>query len=119
MDYQIVRAGKSRSFADDHPLIAGAGNGGDMLVVVGADAGAAVSRLKEASAKPAVLVELGTECLGAYTGENRGEEGSNVLGSRASGSATRRHRTWWSSCASRARRPRRSQPRGRYSSSTA
>ena len=80
MVYQIIRAGKSRSFADDHPLIAGGKDGGQVVVVVGADAGAAFSRLKEIGAKTAVLVELGTECLGAHTGENRGEEGSNVLG---------------------------------------
>ena len=30
--------------------------------------------------KAAVLVELGTECLGVHTGEAAGEEGSNVLG---------------------------------------
>lgn len=30
--------------------------------------------------KCAVLVELGTECLGVHTGEKLGEEGSNVLG---------------------------------------
>ena len=30
--------------------------------------------------KAAVLVELGTECLGVHTGEASGEEGSNVLG---------------------------------------
>ena len=30
--------------------------------------------------KTAILVELGTECLGVHTGEAAGEEGSNVLG---------------------------------------
>jgi 3-hydroxybutyryl-CoA dehydrogenase len=30
--------------------------------------------------KAAILVELGTECLGTHTGEALGEEGSNVLG---------------------------------------
>ena len=30
--------------------------------------------------KAAILVELGTECLGVHTGEAAGEEGSNVLG---------------------------------------
>ena len=32
------------------------------------------------TSKAAVLVELGTECLGVHTGETSGEEGSNVLG---------------------------------------
>jgi 3-hydroxybutyryl-CoA dehydrogenase len=80
MSYQIIRAGKSRSFPDDHPLITGGKNSGEVVIVVGADAGAALSRLKEVSTKTAVLVELGTESLGIHTGENRGEEGSNVLG---------------------------------------
>ncbi|MBT5265411.1 MAG: 3-hydroxyacyl-CoA dehydrogenase, partial [Rhodospirillaceae bacterium] len=30
--------------------------------------------------KLAILIELGTECLGVHTGESRGKEGSNVLG---------------------------------------
>ncbi len=30
--------------------------------------------------KAAILVELGSECLGAHTGEGYGDEGSNVLG---------------------------------------
>jgi 3-hydroxybutyryl-CoA dehydrogenase len=30
--------------------------------------------------KTAILVELGTECLGDHTGESMGDEGSNVLG---------------------------------------
>ena len=30
--------------------------------------------------KTAVLIELGTECLGVHTGENNGDEGSNLLG---------------------------------------
>ena len=37
-------------------------------------------RLQKDDSKAAILVELGTECLGAHTGEAAGEEGSNVLG---------------------------------------
>ena len=80
MNYQILRAGKSRSFHDDHPLIAGGKDGGEIVILVGADAGAALARLKDGSTKTAVLIELGTESLGIHTGENRGDEGSNVLG---------------------------------------
>lgn len=80
MKYQIVRAGESRSFPEDHPLTAGGQGGGEIIVIIGADAGDAFRKLGETSQKAAVLIELGTECLGAHTGERRGEEGSNVLG---------------------------------------
>ena len=80
MEYQIVRAGESRSFPGDHPLIAGAQDSGEVAIIVGANAGAAFRKFKDREQKIAILVELGTECLGAHTGERRGEEGSNVLG---------------------------------------
>jgi 3-hydroxybutyryl-CoA dehydrogenase len=80
MEYQVIRAGESRSFSGDHPLIAGGKDSGQIVVIIGADAGAAFRGLRETDRKAAVLIELGTECLGVHTGETRGEEGSNVLG---------------------------------------
>ena len=83
MEYQVIRAGESRSFPDDHPLTAGGKDSGQVVVIVGADAGAAFRKFQEtnrATAVVAVLIELSTECLGTHTGERRGEEGSNVLG---------------------------------------
>jgi 3-hydroxybutyryl-CoA dehydrogenase len=80
MKYQVVRAGASRSFPADHPLLANAGVAGEVLVIIGAEAGAAFRELAERERRSAVLIELGTECLGTHTGEARGEEGSNVLG---------------------------------------
>lgn len=80
MKYQILRAGTSRSFPADHPLIARAADTADVLVIIGANAGAAFRGLAERERKVAVLIELGTECLGTHTGEARGEEGSNILG---------------------------------------
>ncbi|MGH8701105.1 MAG: 3-hydroxyacyl-CoA dehydrogenase family protein [Burkholderiales bacterium] len=80
MEYQIVRAGESRSFPGDHPLIAGAQDSGEVVIIVGVNAGDAFRKLGATDQKAAVLVELGMECLGAHTGEKRGEEGSNVLG---------------------------------------
>lgn len=80
MSYQIIRAGASRSFPADHPLIAHAAGTGDVIVIIGANAGAAFRDLGGCDRKAAVLIELGTECLGLHTGEARGEEGSNVLG---------------------------------------
>ena len=80
MEYQVIRAGVSRSFPVDHPLTAGGKDSGEVVIIVGADAGAAFREFRETDRKAAVLIELGTECLGMHTGEARGEEGSNVLG---------------------------------------
>ena len=80
MKYQIVRAGESRSFPEDHPLTAGGQDSGEVVIIIGADAGKMISEYKDRERKIAILVELGTECLGVHTGERRGEEGSNVLG---------------------------------------
>jgi 3-hydroxybutyryl-CoA dehydrogenase len=69
----------------------------DVLILAGSGAGLALEQLELPSpsaarsrsdgppspsgrGRAAVLVELGTECLGVYTGESRGREGSNVLG---------------------------------------
>ena len=80
MKYQIVRAGESRSFPEDHPLTAGGQDSGEVVIIIGAEAGKMISEYKDRERKIAILVELGTECLGVHTGESRGEEGSNVLG---------------------------------------
>jgi len=80
MNYQIIRAGESRSFPGDHPFVTAAAKSGEAVVIVGANAGAAFGKFKDREGKIAILIELGTECLGAHTGEERGLEGSNVLG---------------------------------------
>lgn len=73
MRYQIIQDGESRSFPDGDPFIAGASEDGEVAVYLGAPH-------KPDDAKVAILIELGTECLGVHTGEAEGEEGSNVLG---------------------------------------
>jgi 3-hydroxybutyryl-CoA dehydrogenase len=73
MRYAIVQLGESRSFPADDPFLAGAQSAGDAVVFLGAP-------LVADDSKAALLVELGTECLGFHTGEAAGEEGSNVLG---------------------------------------
>jgi 3-hydroxybutyryl-CoA dehydrogenase len=80
MNYRIIRAGESRSFASDHRLFANAGDAGEVAVIIGVNAGAAFRSMRDVSNYAAVAVELDTECLGVHTGEARGEEGSNVLG---------------------------------------
>ena len=73
MPYTIKRTGESRSFPQGDAFIAGARPGGEIVLHLG-------TPLQKDDSKAAILVELGTECLGAHTGEAAGEEGSNVLG---------------------------------------
>lgn len=80
MQYTVIDTGGSRSFPQTHELTSRAAQGGEVIVIIGGGAGAAFRKLAQCGSKTAVLIELGTECLGAHTGEARGEEGSNVLG---------------------------------------
>ncbi len=80
MAYTIIDTGGSRSFPAEHAFTSGAVKDGEVVIIIGSAVGAALRRLADCASKRAVLLELGTECLGAYTGESRGEEGSNVLG---------------------------------------
>ncbi len=80
MTYSVINTGGSNGFADDHALLTGAARAGEVVVILGAGAGEAFDELTDAAKKTAVLIELGSECLGAHTGERKGEEGSNVLG---------------------------------------
>lgn len=80
MSYRIVKAGDSRSFPDKHTLIENAARSGEVVLVIGDRVAEGLQRLGDTSRYQAVVVELGSECLGVYTGEARGEEGSNLLG---------------------------------------
>jgi 3-hydroxybutyryl-CoA dehydrogenase len=73
MRYRIVRSGESRSFPEGDPFLGGASDDGEVVLYLG------VPHQPDTS-KQAILVELGSECLGVHTGEGAGEEGSNVLG---------------------------------------
>jgi 3-hydroxybutyryl-CoA dehydrogenase len=83
MQYAILDTGFSRSFPAAHALLAGAAKdlkSARVVIVIGEHAGKHAKSLKKWKDKTAVLIELGTESLGMYTGESRAEEGSNVLG---------------------------------------
>ena len=83
MRYAILDTGRSRSFPGKHALRSGAAKkmqDADVVVVIGANVRKRAASLSRWKNKTAVLLELGSECLGVYTGESRGEEGSNVLG---------------------------------------
>jgi 3-hydroxybutyryl-CoA dehydrogenase len=74
----LIDSGDSFSFPAAHKLLDEARGRDDIVLIIGRDAGAALARAGDA--KTAILVELGTECLGVHTGEARGKEGGNILG---------------------------------------
>ena len=80
MQYSVINTGDSNAFEDDHALLSNASRSGEVVVILGAEAGKSLSELRDAAKKTAVLIELDGECLGLHTGESRGEEGGNVLG---------------------------------------
>jgi 3-hydroxybutyryl-CoA dehydrogenase len=77
MAYSIIVTGASRSFPEPHDFLKNASRDAEVVFILGDDI---VSALAASKGKQAVVVELGTECLGVHTGESRGNEGSNVLG---------------------------------------
>jgi 3-hydroxybutyryl-CoA dehydrogenase len=80
MAYSLIDTGQSRSFPAAHALTQGAAPAGDVVVVIGADVARGLASIADRERKTAIVLELGTECLGVHTGESRGTEGSNVLG---------------------------------------
>ena len=80
MAYELIDTGGSRSFPAPHDLLSGASGEGDVMLIVGTHAAAALEKLPAPERYTAILIELRDECLGVHTSESRGEEGSNVLG---------------------------------------
>jgi 3-hydroxybutyryl-CoA dehydrogenase len=78
--YRITRAGESQSFPQLHAFVEQGWVDGAARVFIGNDASRAYATAGELAACPFVAIELGSECLGAHTGEGRGQEGSNVVG---------------------------------------
>jgi 3-hydroxybutyryl-CoA dehydrogenase len=78
--YRIIQAGESRSFPAPHAFNEKADANGASRAFLGKDAGAAFRAAGELGACPFVAIELGQECLGVHTGEQKGHEGSNVVG---------------------------------------
>ena len=80
MNYTIIDTGNSHSFPSRHALLDGTSADGEVIVVLGTGQAEALEKIHGRGAKAAILIELGTESLGVYTGESRGTEGSNLLG---------------------------------------
>jgi len=71
--YALKKEGESRSFPDEDPFLGGASDHADVVIHLG-------TSFEADESKVAIIIELGSECLGVHTGENAGLEGSNVLG---------------------------------------
>ncbi len=80
MHYAIIDTGNSQSFPEPHAFTDGHSPQADVVVVLGDKPDTGLQQIAQADQKLAILVELGLECLGVYTGESRGNEGSNILG---------------------------------------
>ena len=82
MNYVIIDSGNSRSFPAHHSLLDAQSADGEVVIVIviGTGQTEALRKIADRESKVAILVELGTESLGVYSGESRGTEGSNLLG---------------------------------------
>lgn len=78
--YRVVQSGDSRSFPATHAFVEQADSQGASRVFIGQGAAAAFAIAGELGACPFVAIELGQECLGVHTSEQKGHEGSNVVG---------------------------------------
>jgi 3-hydroxybutyryl-CoA dehydrogenase len=76
MSYVIHQHSESASFPAGDPFLLTGFPDGEVVIHLGNHLGV----FQADAQKAAILVELGTECLGVHTGEAAGEEGSNVLG---------------------------------------
>jgi 3-hydroxybutyryl-CoA dehydrogenase len=76
MRHAIIAFGESRSFPAGDDFLEGSYDeaAADVLVLLGQP------RYHPDPARVAILIELGTECLGVHTGEASGQEGSNAIG---------------------------------------
>ena len=78
--YELIDTGGSRSFPGPHEMLARASGEGDSVLIIGMHVAEALEKVPAPERYAAIVIELGIECLGAHTGESRGNEGSNVLG---------------------------------------
>ena len=83
MSFHLIEDGASHSFPEAQALRDASVEhltDAESVLIIGAKVADYATSLPQWSDKKVVLLELGTECLGVYTGEHAGKEGSNVLG---------------------------------------
>lgn len=79
MTYQIIQQGESRSFPQGDAFVEAATDSGNGVFLIGTEVAQAWPKAAEQTGDKAfVAIELDTECLGVYTGEDTGP--SNVVG---------------------------------------
>jgi 3-hydroxybutyryl-CoA dehydrogenase len=77
----VISKTNSRSFPGGLESVSGSSeDNGRILVLLGQEVGWSLTSKEELAIFDTVLVELDQECLGTYTGESFGEEGSIILG---------------------------------------
>ena len=80
-EVDVISETSSRSFPSGLESSSGSGEiKGRILILLGEEAGWLLTSKENLENYDAVLVELDQECLGIYTGESFGGEGSNILG---------------------------------------
>lgn len=77
---KILDTGNSRSFPQNHPHGFNNDESAKVVLICGDQVGSALRSIANPEQYDLILVELGQECLGVHTGEDLGEEGSNILG---------------------------------------
>ncbi len=78
MAHRIEIHGQSRSFPTGDPFLDNEGDAeADVVILLGNEVGNSIEAARGARA---IVIELDQECLGVYTGEQAGREGSEVLG---------------------------------------
>lgn len=80
MAIQLIETGNSKSFPDGIPFSVSNDSSANVLMIVGDHVGTAFQKISDRDKFDLILLELDLECLGVHTGEQMGQEGSNVLG---------------------------------------
>jgi 3-hydroxybutyryl-CoA dehydrogenase len=80
MNIQILDTKNSKSFPEGAPFSVSASSDTKILMIIGDNILPAFQQLSNLQQFDLVLLELDLECLGYYTGEEMGLEGSHVLG---------------------------------------
>jgi len=79
----VYDSANSRSFPEAHPLIESAVDPAadvDVVFVIGSQVQDVLATAMAHDSASAIVVELGSECLGVHTGEHRATEGNRTLG---------------------------------------
>jgi 3-hydroxybutyryl-CoA dehydrogenase len=80
INIQLLDTKNSKSFPDGIPFSVDSSSDTKVLMIIGDSISAALQQVSDHHQFDLVLLELDLECLGCYTGEEMGLEGSHILG---------------------------------------